>query len=100
MPLINLSIKHGRTLDEARARLQQTVDEVCTKFASMVQRVEWADDRNSVKVSGTGFVVEMRVDAQDVHVVGDIPLLGRLLGQPVISSLKGILENKFQKRLT
>ena len=100
MPLINLSVKHGRTLDDARARLQQTVDEVCAKFAAMVQRVEWADDRNSVTVSGTGFVVEMRVDPQDVHVVGDIPLLGRLLGQPVISGLKGILENKFQKRLT
>ena len=100
MPLINLSVKHGRTLEDARARLEQTVNEACDKFASLVQRVEWTADRNTAVVYGSGFEVKLSVDAQDVHVVGDIPLLGRLLGGPVIAGLKGILEQKFQKKLT
>ena len=100
MPLINLTVKHGRTLEEARARLEQSVDDVSTKFRSLVQRVEWTSDRNGVKLFGTGFEIEMRVDTEAVHLVGDIPLIGKLLGSPIINSLRSVLENRFQKKLS
>ena len=100
MPLINLSIKHGRTLDEAQRQLETAVREVHSRFQSLVRQVEWSTDRRQVRLDGVGFWVEMRVDAQEVHVSGDIPLLGGLLGSSVASSLKQIVQQTFQKRLT
>ena len=100
MPLINLSIKHGRTLEEAQNSLESAVQQVHSQFQALVRRVEWSADRQQVRLEGTGFWVEMRVDAQEVHVCGDIPLLGSLLGSPVTSSLKQIVQQAFQKRLT
>jgi hypothetical protein len=99
MSLINLSVKHGRTLDEARTRLEAAVTEVHRSFGPMIRRVEWAADRASVRIEGAGFWVEMRVDAQDVHATGDIPLLGGLLGGPLASGLKQIVQQTFQKQL-
>jgi hypothetical protein len=100
MSTIQLSVKHGRTLEEARKQLEHAVEEVRGRFALLVHRVDWTPDRSGVKLAGTGFEVEMRVDAQDVHVAGDIPILGRLLGGPLASGLKQIVRKNFQKRLT
>jgi hypothetical protein len=99
MPLIDLTLQHGRTLDEARRRLENTVDEVTAKFGSMVQRVEWAAERNRVKLSGVGFWVEMSVDTQAFHATGDIPFLGRLVSGPLLSGLRQIVQQTFQKTL-
>ena len=43
--------------------------------------------------------VELRVDDRDVHFTGDIPFVGKLLGSPLLKGLKGVVEDKFQKRL-
>ena len=99
MPLIDLTLQHGRTLDEARRRLEMTVNEVTAKFGSMIQRIEWAADRSRVKLSGAGFWIEMSTDAQVFHATGDIPVLGRLLGGPLISGLRQIVQQTFQKNL-
>ena len=99
MPLIDLTLQHGRTLDEARRRLEATVTEATSRFGSMIQRVEWAPDRNRVKVEGVGFWVEMSVDATALRAVGDIPVLGRLLGSQLVSGLRQIVEQTFQKKL-
>ena len=97
MPLFQVSVRHGRTQDDARARLELAVQEVRARFAAMVQRVDWSPDRNSVTVTGGGFVVEMRVDAQEVHVSGDVPLLGALLGRPLEAGLRQIVQQTFGK---
>ena len=99
MPLIDLTLQHGRTQDEARRRLESSVTEITTRFGSMVHRVDWAPDRNRVKLEGVGFWVEMSVDAQVLHAVGDIPVLGRLLGSQFASGLRQIVEQTFQKKL-
>ena len=99
MPLINLSIHHGRTQEEARRRLDTAVQEISTQLGTMLRRVEWAVDRNRVKLEGIGFWVEMWVDVQAVHATGDIPIVGRLLGSPVASRLKQIVERTLQKQL-
>jgi hypothetical protein len=100
MPDINLSFKHGRTQEDARARLAEAVASAQQQFGSMVNRVEWSNDGNSVHLSGNGFQVDVWVDAVEVHLIGDIPLLGRLLGGPLLSGLKQILGRSFQKQLT
>jgi hypothetical protein len=99
MSLINLSVKHGRTLEEARERLATAVNQVQSQFGALVQRVEWAADRNRVQLFGSGFQADLRVDAQDVHATVDIPLLGGFLQNTLTSGLKGILRQTFQKQL-
>jgi hypothetical protein len=96
MSLINVSLKHGRTLPEARASLEKAVADVQGMFSAMIQRADWSSDRNRVRIDGTGFWVEMTVDDQHVHATGDLPFLGGLLG----GGLRKILEDRFQKKLT
>jgi hypothetical protein len=99
MPLINVTIAHGRSLDEARRRLEMAVQEVSSRFGAVIRRVDWAADRDRVKLEGVGIQVEMWVDAHDVHAIGDIPILAGLLGGPLASRLKEIVQRIFQKQL-
>jgi hypothetical protein len=98
MPLINLTVQHGRTLEDASRGLEMAVDRVSGQFGALVRRVEWAADRHRVKLDGVGFWVEMWVDADAVHVTGDIPILGGLLGSQLASGLKQIVQQTFQKK--
>ena len=99
MPLINLTVAHGRTQEEARDRLEMAVQEVSGRFRAVLTRVEWAADRNRVRLEGIGARVEMWVDARDVHATGDIPILGDLLGGPLVAQLKQVIERTFQRTL-
>lgn len=99
MPLINLSVQHGQTLEEAQRRLETAVHEVQSRFGMLVRQVEWSADHRRVRLDGTGVWVEMWVDAQVVHVTADIPMLGGLLGSPVATGLKQIVQRTFQKAL-
>jgi hypothetical protein len=100
MALINLSLKHGRSLDEARASLEKAVGDVHGLLKSMVRRTAWSPDRDRVRIDGTGFWVELTVDAEHLHASGDIPFLGGLLGGPVAAGLKQVVEKAFQKKLS
>jgi hypothetical protein len=80
MPMIDLTVPHGRTLEEARQRLETAAHQVSVQFGAVIRRVEWAPDRNRVKLEGVGIRVEIWVDAREVHATGDIPILGALLG--------------------
>jgi hypothetical protein len=99
MSVIKLSVKHSRSLEEARTQLESAVQQVQDRFGGMLRRVEWSLDRNTVKMYGTGFEVEMYVDAQEVHVSADLPFLGGLLGNPFAAGLKSIVQQTFHKRL-
>jgi hypothetical protein len=99
MPLINLTVQHGQTLEEARRRIEMTVQEVMDQFGAIVRRVEWAADRERVKLEGVGVWVEIWVDPREVHVTGDIPSFGGLLGALPASALKQIVQQTFQKPL-
>jgi Putative polyhydroxyalkanoic acid system protein (PHA_gran_rgn) len=99
MPLINLTLEHGRTLEEARRHLETAVHQISGQFGSVVWRVDWEADRSRVKLEGVGFWLEMSVDAQVVHATGDVPILGGILGSSLASGLKQILQLTFQKKL-
>jgi hypothetical protein len=100
MSLINLSMKHGRTLEEARSHLETAVHKIHSQFGTLIRQATWSADRSRVRLDGIGFWVEMWVDAEEVHASGDIPLLGRLLGSPVATGVKQIIQQTFQKKLT
>ena len=99
MSLITLSMKHGQTHEEALNRLENAVNELNKLFGSLIQQVIWSTDRTQVRVDGTGFWLEMVVDAQEVHATGDIPMLGGLLGGPFSAGLKRLMHQSFQKQL-
>jgi hypothetical protein len=99
VPLINLSVKHHQTQEEARRRLETAVHELSRTLGVVLRQVEWAPDRNKVRLDGVGFWVEMWVDAQALHASGDAPIVGRLLGGPLGVRLKQIVERTFQKQL-
>jgi hypothetical protein len=96
MSLINLSLKHGQSLETAQRQLEKAVHEIQSRFQGLVHRVERSDDPNWVRLHGSGFWVEIRVDTQEVHVSGDMLLLGRLLGSPLTTGLKRIVQQTFQ----
>ncbi|HYE93798.1 MAG TPA: polyhydroxyalkanoic acid system family protein [Terriglobales bacterium] len=100
MPSITFAVAHGRTLDEARQRLETAVQQLSTRFGAVLSRVEWAADRTRVRLEGTGIRAEMWVDARDVHVEGDVAVLGSLLGAPLSAGLKQIVQQTFQKQLS
>ena len=97
MPLIELTVQHGRTLEEARRRLETAVDEISHRFGAVVRRIDWAQDRNRVTLHGVAFRVEMQLDERAVHVKADLPGLDSLMGAPLASGLKQIVENTFRK---
>ena len=97
MPPLNLSVKHGQTWDVARAHFEKAIEAARTEFGMWIQRVEWSADRSAVTVGGGGFVVEMKVDPQEVHVSGDIPVLGALFGRSMESGVKQIVQKTFGK---
>ena len=99
MPLIDLTLEHGQSLSEARRRLEVSVNEAQQHFGTMIQRVDWDADGNRVRLTGVGFWLEMSVDAVRLRATGDIPVVGRLLGAPLTSGLKQILERTFRKPL-
>lgn len=97
--MLNLTVRHGRTLEDASRGLEQAVQRISGQFGPLVRRVDWAPDHHRVKVEGTGFWVEMWVDPQDVHATGDIPMLAGLLGGQLGAGLKQIVQQTFQKKL-
>ena len=99
MPVLNLTVQHGRSLEDARRGLDLAVHRVSRQFGGLVRRVEWAPDRECVRLEGVGFWAELWVDAQAVHATGDIPILGRLLGGQFIEGIKQIVQQTFQKKL-
>src|SRR4051812_14064951 len=100
MSFVTFSVKHGGTLDQAKAQLRTAVGQVQSQLGGMIDRTEWAADGSAVKVWGKGFEVEMRVDPADVHVAGNLTFLGGLMSGPVGGMLKQIVQKSFQKRLT
>ena len=99
MPLLNLTVQHGRTLEDARRGLETAVHRVSGQFSTLVRRTEWTADRQRVKLEGVGFWLEMWVDAQAGHATGDIPILGGLLSGGIVEGLKRIVPQTFQKKL-
>lgn len=100
MSLMTFTVKHEHTLDEAKGILQSTVDDVSKHFGLLINSVEWNDARSDVKIDAKGASVHVWVDAVDVHLTCDVPLLSKLLGGPVVEKLKGIVEDRFQKKLS
>ena len=77
MPLVDLKVKHGRTMSEAQGLLEKAADETKARFGLLIQRVNWSEGRNAV-------------------VQGGFPFLGNLIGSPMVTGLKSIVQQVFR----
>jgi carbon monoxide dehydrogenase subunit G len=96
---LTFTLKHGTSEDEAREHLRAAVGEVQGRFRGMIRSADWSADGNAVKIAGQGFDVDMRVDAERLHVAGHLGILGGLLSGPFVAGVKAIVQNAFRKRL-
>ena len=96
MAMFHFSVKHGRTIDEASAKLRTVVEEAQAKMGRMINQVTWGADGRSVRLLGTGFTFDLRVDAEQVHVEGDLAILGQLFGGKIMEGLKRIVGERFK----
>lgn len=94
MSLIDVKLKHGRTYEDARDRLAKAVAQLQGQFGGMIRKAEWSPGRDAVVLEGPGARLDLKVDADEVHVTGDIPLLAGLFGS---SNLKQLVESTFKK---
>jgi hypothetical protein len=97
MAMFHFSVKHGRTLEDATAMLRTVVEEAQSKMGRMINQVSWAPDGRSVRLVGTGFNFDLRVDPEQVHVEGDVTLLGNLFGGKIAEGLKRIVGDRFKQ---
>jgi hypothetical protein len=100
MSAITMSIKHGRTLAEAKVQLEKAVAQVQRQFGTLIQETIWSEDRARVKLVGRGFEAELWLDAEFVHATGDVPLLTGLCRGPLAAAFRQILQQAFPPRLT
>ena len=97
MATFHFSVKHGRTLDEASTKLRTVVEEAQGKMGRMIHQVTWGADGRSVRLLGTGFTFDLRVDAEQVYVEGDVAILGQLFGGKIMDGLKRIVGERFKQ---
>jgi hypothetical protein len=100
MSVINVSLEHGQTFEQARSRMRTAVGDAQKLFGALVRTVSWNANGDQARIDGTGFWIEMKVDAKHLHATGDIPVLAGLLGGPMAKRLEQVVERSFQKKLT
>ena len=95
--MFHCSVKHGRPIDEATDKLRTVVGEAQSKMGRMINQVSWGADGRSVRLLGTGFNFDLRVVAEQVHVEGDVAILGGLFGGKIAEGLKRIVGERFKQ---
>jgi hypothetical protein len=95
MALVNVSVKHGQSLDAVRGSFEKAIAEAQSRFGMWIHRVEWSPDRTSATLGGSGFELTLKYDADAVHVTGDVPFMAKLIEAP----LRAFLHETFPSAL-
>lgn len=88
---ISLKHPHGLSLDDAKIKVEQIVQDVQSEFPALVDKINWNGDKTQASVKGKGFDGDFRVD--DTNVGIDINL--KLFAKP----FKGKVQEKIQSRV-
>lgn len=82
---------HGVSLDEAKKKAVQLIDDFMEEHPKLVKDVTWGSDGLSAKANGRGFTGDFRVDAEYLHADIDLNFL--------VSPMKARIEASFERRL-
>ncbi len=94
MAQLNMSFKHGRGWDEARANFQSAIERARADHERWIHAVEWSDDRTSAALSGPSYRVVLVVDPTHVRATGQVPLAIKLLEPAVRRYVERILRDQ------
>jgi hypothetical protein len=84
---INFKFKHGRSIEDASAKLHFAVDELQQRLGGVIQKAEWSENNTHVHLTAENFNADVWVDPTEVHATGDVPVLSGVLGK--LSGLLG-----------
>lgn len=82
MAQIDVAVKHGQSPEAARANFRKAITEAQAHHGHWIRKVTWADDTTAV-LSGPGYEVTLRLDAENVTAKGHVPLALKLLEGPI-----------------
>lgn len=88
---ISVRREHGMSREEAKSKVEDIVDDVRDEFSSLVNDINWNDDRTRADVKGKGFSGQFEVNDSDVAI--DIKL--KLFAKP----FKGKVEDRINSRM-
>jgi hypothetical protein len=83
MAQFDIAVEHGQTAEAARANFEKAIAAAQSQYGSWIQRLEWAPDRTSIGVAGTGFDVRLSYDDRNVYARGTIPIAVKWLEGPI-----------------
>jgi hypothetical protein len=82
-----------------RTRPGRPVGDTRKLLGSLIRTTVWSEDRSRDRLDGSGFWLDMSVDAENVNASGDISILGGILGGPLRSVLNQIVQETVQEQL-
>jgi hypothetical protein len=80
---LKIALKHGQTVEDARANFEKVIAEAQARHARWIKQVEWSADRTSAVVCGPAYRLTLSYDEQNVYAKGNVPLALKLLEGPV-----------------
>ncbi len=89
---ISFSHPHGLSLDEAKTKTKQIVDDVQGEFPSLIQSIDWNADQTHAKLKGKGFDGTFQVTDAAMNIEINLGMLTR--------PFKGKVQEKIQSRVS
>lgn len=94
MAKLNMAIDHGQTPANASVNFERAITAAVDRFGKYIPHVDWSANRDSVKLAGPGFNVELSYDDKKVYARGTVPMAFRLMELPVKAFIKQALAHE------
>jgi hypothetical protein len=97
MAQIQRSIPHGQSWEAARVNFVRGIDRAIAEHGKHFNPAEWNADKTAVRLTGTGFALNLNVDPTSVHVTGNIPFFLKFLEGPVLKSVEDFIRTSAEQ---
>jgi Putative polyhydroxyalkanoic acid system protein (PHA_gran_rgn) len=83
MAKLNIALDHGQAPTTAQSNFERAMSAAQSRFGMWIHRADWSTDRDSVKMAGPGFDVELSFDDQRIYAHGTVPFAFKLMKVPI-----------------
>ncbi len=92
---ISVQRSHGMSLEEAKGKVENIVNDVQEEFSSLVNDIDWNGDKTRANVKGKGFTGRFAVTDTDVSIEIDLKLFARPFRGKVESRINSRMDEYF-----